>query len=290
MTSPVPSPSFLSTQVTASNRFWLQPPKNPSHNLAVICGGWEQCSADYRIDRSTFPYRSVEFVAKGSGSLVLAGQTYPLRPGVVFTYGPDVPHQIRTDPEAPLLKYFADFDGRAGLALLADCGLGGGIPVQLANLAAVRARFDELIWLGSVADVRTVRTCALQFELLLHAIARAIEPPTPRARHVRETFNRCREFIEHNFLSVSSLAEVSARCHVDASHICRVFREFHSESPLQYLLRLRMQWAADRLLRSTARINEVADELGMDAFHFSRLFKRVHGISPGKFAGRTPAA
>ena len=50
----VPSPAFLSTQVTASNRFWLQPPHHRSQRLAVICGGWEQCSADYGIDRATF--------------------------------------------------------------------------------------------------------------------------------------------------------------------------------------------------------------------------------------------
>lgn len=287
--SSLPSPSFLSTQVTTSNLFWLPPPAAGAKHVAVICGGWEQCSADYRTDRRSFPYHAVEFVAKGSGTLVLAGRTHELRPGVVFTYGPRVPHIIVSSREAPLLKYFADFVGRDGTRLLADCGLAAAAPVQLANVAAVRTRFDELIGLGSVADARTRRTCALQFELLLHAIARAVELPSPGARRLRETFIRCREFIENNFREVSSLAEVSAACHVDSSHICRVFRQFHSETPLQYLLRLRMQWAAERLLRSAARVNEVADELQMDPFHFSRLFKRVHGLSPANFSGRPPA-
>lgn len=252
----------------------------------MVYGGWEQCSRDYAIDRVSFPYSSIELVVKGKGSMVLNGTEFPLRPGTVFSYGPGISHVIRTAPESPMLKYFVDFAGRDGRALLADCGLSRGVPLQLATVAGVRSRFDELIWLASIADAHTQRTCTLQFELLVRTIARAAAPLPQCACPQQTTFTRCREYIDANFLSLSSMTKIAEACRVDHSYVCRVFREFHNESPLKYLHRLRMQWAADQLLSTPALVKEVADRLNMDPYHFSRAFKRVHGVSPVLLARR----
>jgi AraC-like DNA-binding protein len=261
-------------------------PASGSARLAVVYGGWEQCSRDYAIDRVSFPYASIELVVKGKGSLVLNGTEFPLRPGTVFSYGPGISHVIRTAPESPMLKYFVDFAGRDGRSLLADCGLSRGVPLQLATVAGVRSRFDELIWLACIADAHTQRTCTLQFELLVRTIARATAPLPPCACPQQTTFTRCREYIDANFLSLSSMTKIAEACRVDHSYVCRVFREFHNESPLKYLHRLRMQWAADQLLSTPALVKEVAELLNMDPFHFSRAFKRVHGVSPALLARR----
>jgi AraC-like DNA-binding protein len=274
------APSFLSTQITASSRFHLDLKPNPSARLSVVCGGWEQCSPDYIINRPTFAYHSVELVVSGNGTANLGGKDYPLSSGTVFTYGPRKPHGIRTAPDAPLLKYFVDFSGRDCRRLMSDCGLGGDAPIQLSSVGDVRAKFEELILLGLNRDQRTDRTCALQLELLLHTMARSSRPATAAAQHLQATFKRCRQYMDQNFLTISSVEEVAAACHLHKSHLSRVFRQFHNESPLRYLQRLQMQWAADRLHRSGALVREVADELGIDPFQFSRTFKRVHGRSP----------
>jgi AraC-like DNA-binding protein len=290
--TPSGSPEFLSSQVTAARRFYLNLKPRSARTLTVVCGGSEDCAADYVIERSTFPFWSVEFVAAGAGELTLAGKTHGLRAGTVFAYGPQVPHLIRTAREPRLVKYFVDFIGDPSVQLLRACGLKPGAVTQVAAVGDVRDAFDTLVRLGAQHDTRTERTCALQLEVLLHTIARSRQFSTVCDRRSRTTFERVREFMDSQFLDVSSVEEVARACHLDSSHMSRLVRRFHSESPLRYLQRRRMQWAADRLQSSTLFVREVADELNMDAFQFSRTFKRMHGLSPTEFlatrAGDSP--
>lgn len=283
------TPPFLSRQITASSRFHLNLKPAATAGLAVVCGGWEQSTPDYVIDRDTFPYFSIELVVAGTGSITLKGEDHALSQGSIFTYGPGVPHRITTSTDDPLLKYFIDFCGRQSRRLLSSCNLGVGTLLQLLDPSEVRSRFDELILLGLRQDQRTERTCALQLELLLHTIARGLQPTSAAERRLQQTFARCRQYIDRNFLTVHSVEEVASACHLHKSHLCRVFRQFHNESPLQYIQRLKMQWAADRLHRSGALVRQVADELGIDPFQFSRTFKRVHGVSPREAARRVAA-
>jgi AraC-like DNA-binding protein len=248
-----------------------------------VCGGWEECAADYAIDRATFPYLSLEFVAAGRGELILAGRRHALAPGTAFTYGPGVAHRIRTSPAARLGKYFVDFAGGPARSLLRRLQLTPGTCVELGASTEVRHAFDTLVRLGASHDRHTARACALQLELLLLVTARATQPASPSARRALASFERCRQHLDTHFLSLHSLAAAAAACHVDGSYLCRLFRRFHGDRPFRYLQRLQMQWAAERLHHSGRLVRQVADELGLDPFQFSRTFKRIHGVSPSAF-------
>lgn len=283
-TSPVPdAPAFVSAQVTAARRFYLNLNPRPSTHLAVVCGGWEECTPDYLIDRKTFPHPSFEFVAAGEGDLLLDGRRHELEAGVVFTYGPDIAHRIRTSARAPLKKYFVNFAGDRALTLLNDNQLPPGTVARLSAANDVRQAFDTLIRFGTVHDRHTARSCVLQLELLLLAAVRANQPSSPAARRSRATFERCRALIDRHFLSVATLRQAAEICHVDEAYLCRLFQRFQQESPYRYLQRLQMQWAAERLHASGCLVREIAADLRMDPFQFSRTFKRIHGVSPSAF-------
>ena len=72
------------------------------------------------------------------------------------------------------------------------------------------------------------------------------------------------------------------------SYLCRLFREHGELSPYQFLLRLKMNLALDRLLLSGGRVKQACYESGFtDPAHFSRLFKQIHGLSPRELATQT---
>jgi AraC-like DNA-binding protein len=123
----------------------------------------------------------------------------------------------------------------------------------------------------------------LQLELLLLLTARARQPGSPSERRALASFERCRHYLDTQFLAIRTLEEAAAACHVDVSYLCRLFRRFSGEKPFRYLQRLQMQWAAERLHSSGRLVRQVADELGVDPFQFSRTFKRIHGVSPSTF-------
>ena len=286
---PVPEPpAFVSAQVTDARRFYLNLKPRTATDLTVVCGGWEECAPDYTIDRKTFPFPSIEFVAAGRGEIILAGKRHELSPGALFAYGPAISHRIRTTAASPLKKYFVNFAGSRAATLLRESGLKPGTFTRLATTTDVHNAFDTLIRFGAFYDRHTARSCALQLELLLLAASRANQPSSPAARRAMATFERCRAHIEQHFLTLTTLQSTAAACHVDEAYLCRLFQRFQGETPYRFLQRLQMQWAAERLHDSGRLVREIASDLRIDPFQFSRTFKRIHGVSPSAFlAART---
>ena len=49
-------PDFFSAQISTAHRFYLEMNPPAAAELAVLCGGCEQCAPDYEIHRADFPY------------------------------------------------------------------------------------------------------------------------------------------------------------------------------------------------------------------------------------------
>jgi AraC-like DNA-binding protein len=68
---------------------------------------------------------------------------------------------------------------------------------------------------------------------------------------------------------------------VEPSTLGRWFRTYQGTSPYQYLLRRKMNLAAEFLLASDGLVKEAAARVGFsDPDHFSRVFRAVHGVPP----------
>jgi AraC-like DNA-binding protein len=64
-------------------------------------------------------------------------------------------------------------------------------------------------------------------------------------------------------------------------HFSRAFRNSFGDSPLEYVIRRRMERAQGLMLSTDAPLSQIALECGLaDQAHFSRLFRRIVGESP----------
>jgi AraC-like DNA-binding protein len=276
-------PAFFSAQVREARWFYLDLAPPGDVPLAVVCGGCEVCQADYAIHRGTFAYTAVEFVAQGRGRLTLAGQSCDLLPGSVFSYGPDVAHDITTDPQQPLVKYFVNFTGQRGLDLLQH-GLPPGSRGRVFAPVEIQDVFDHLIDNGLKATRFSSQLCGTLAEYLIVKIAELLVPGQAAQTPAFATYQRCRQHIQAQHARLKSLGQIAKECHVDPAYLCRLFGRYDHQSPYQFLMRLKMNLAAERLQNSAALVKQVAAELGFaDAFHFSRAFKKVLGVSPEGF-------
>lgn len=274
-------PKFFSAQIAEAKRFHLQLRPASGKRLSIVSGGVEHCADDYAIHRGTFAFYGLEFVTGGRGSLTLAGKTMRLVPGTVFSYGPGVAHDIVTDPDEPLIKYFVDFAGRDGLRLLRQVPLPPGSAIQTSAPAEIMPIFDELIRNGLKNTRQSMRICAALLEALLLKLAETHVPVGSVESAAFETYQRCRRELEQHALRIRSLEELADRCRLDVAYVCRLFRRFGHESPYQHLMRLKMSHAAARMQNPGTLVKEVAAELGFsDPYHFSRAFKMVFGMSP----------
>jgi AraC-like DNA-binding protein/quercetin dioxygenase-like cupin family protein len=275
------SPDFFSTQVSQARRFFLNLNPRPANRLVVVCGGIEQCAPNYVIQRPTFPFYSIEFVARGAGRVKLGRQEHCLQPGSVFSYGPGVYHELSTIPREPLTKYFVDFSGTAAAELLKVARLRPGTLAQMFPPMEVQPVFDELVRNGRRGAREAPRICSALLEALAGKILESRAPLPGRETIAFESYQRCRDHISRHFQRLRSVEEAARECHLDATYLCRLFKRYDHETPYRFLVRLKMNYAAERLQIPFTLVKEVADETGFaNHFHFSRAFKAVFGISP----------
>ena len=282
-------PAFVSTQVTEASRYYLDLDPRRNLSMAVVCGGCERMCADYVVERKTFPYLCVEFVAEGAGALQLAGRSYPLRPGIAFAYAPGIPHVIRNDPRHPMRKYYVDFVGREAGRLLAATRLGTWCPAQIASPQEILDLFAALQRDAFAEDALRAPLCAAHLQLLLLKLAQKALPLQAAEPRALVTYQRARRHIEEHYLELRTAEDVARSCHMTPVHLSRVFRRFAHSTPYHLLMRLKMNRAAELLLDSGLMVKQVAEQLGFSSqFQFSRAFKRVYGISPDHFVRRSP--
>ncbi len=273
---------YVSHQVESSRLFFLENAEDD--DFSVVFGGFESCGPDYRIDRSNFPWYSLEFVSRGAGKLCLGGVNEVLRPGSFFLYGPGMLHQIESLPGSPLGKYFVGFRGPGVEGFLEKYDIRPGYISRCLKGEAIRRAFDTLIDRGVRKSRLAVPLCAtITRQLLLMCRDDATDLGNTDTLAFA-TYTRVKEYIEKNYLGLSKLEAIAKSCDLDGPYLCRLFARFHDESPYQFLTRLRMVHASRILLESDSTVKEVAAALGFkDAFHFSRVFKSVHHAPPSRF-------
>jgi len=276
-------PGFFSRDVV-DERVFFNRNLDLVDGVALVCGGREHCLPDYKIDRRNFPYFGLEWVASGRGTVCLNKTQERLEAGSFFLYGPRIAHQISTDSPNRLVKYFVDFTGPAALPLLKKYGLRPGQVGLVCNAAAMADFFDHLVESGLRSGKTNVRLGRLLLECLFAAVSEHRLNLDGRNGQAHSTYLKCRSFMELNFRSIQSVAQVAQNCHLDPAHLSRIFSKFSGESPHKLLERLKMNAAAVQLVRRNALAKQVAAEFGYaDPYHFSKAFKRVHSLSPAAY-------
>lgn len=90
--------------------------------------------------------------------------------------------------------------------------------------------------------------------------------------------------MEINMADKITLEELSQTTHLSTIHFSRVFKIVTGCSPMDYLNRMRVQKAAQLLLKTNKTIIEIAMDTGFnDSNYFSRFFKKCRDITPREF-------
>jgi AraC-like DNA-binding protein len=278
------SPDFFSPQVTHARRFYLDlnPPRRAT--LTVVCGGVEHCAPDYQIRRDSFKFHSLEYVAHGNGKLKLGRRSFELRPGSVFSYAPGIAQHITSDAHKPLVKYFVDFTGSQSIQWLRRHQLPAGSLSQIFPPTEIQPLFDELIRNGQRGTRQTPELCRHLLECLGVKLLEVRAPLKSSDSLAFTTYQNCREHIRAHFQKLRTLEQIARENHVDTAYVCRLFRRYDHQSPYQFLMRLKMNAAAEQLAQPGALVKNVAADLGFtNPFHFSRVFKSVFAVSPDAF-------
>ncbi len=238
----------------------------------------------YRLPSSAFIY-----IVRGSAVVGLDGESKPLERFHVLHGGKGMCLEIEAQEllEYYLILYKANvpLPCRQELASLLDkekpfhlrYDFKPGDPLAL---------FDPLVrmnrsWQGEKPEERLYAKAL--FYRFVHELLRqfadqgvAAFKPDPAAQAVR--------YIHENYkepITLEALAEL-LDCH--PRHLQRLFKTRTHTSPIDYLIRVRMNRAKELLLTTDFVLKDIAECVGYaDSYYFSRLFKKSEGVSPIRF-------
>lgn len=96
------------------------------------------------------------------------------------------------------------------------------------------------------------------------------------------------EFINYNYMSELSLDIISQSMYLSPMYISKIFKDETGDSPINYLIKLRLHKAKEALIEGQSSIKDIAHSVGYsDVYHFSKLFKKYYGCPPSVFKKRT---
>lgn len=116
--------------------------------------------------------------------------------------------------------------------------------------------------------------------LLQHPEAREGER-RERGRFLPWQERKLREYIDTHISDQIPVANLLALVRLGERHFARFFRQTFGMSPRAFLIRRRLQLAAQHMLQSDAPLSDIALQCGFtDQAHFGNRFREATGFSP----------
>lgn len=92
-------------------------------------------------------------------------------------------------------------------------------------------------------------------------------------------------YMNENYNSRISLDQIAQNMYLSPVYISKIFKEETGESPIRYLIQIRLEKAKEILEdEDCGSIKDVAQSVGYeDVYYFSKLFKKYYGIAPAYY-------
>lgn len=279
----------------------ISAPQNSGHDRCMSAGSFfgairgrrEQCGAIFTDLRHSAPRKlpmhshELPFFALLLDGLYgerYCGQETQFGPFTLMFRPAGIPHQDEIGPHG--LRFFEIEIRPCWQKRLADCS------------AALDAPRDDiaggpLLWLG-MKLFREVQASASPDELAIESLLAEILSCAARtaerqSRQAPSWLARVLDKLQTEYCRRLTLAELAREAGVHPVHLSRVFRLCVGEGISEYVHRLRIRAACERMLVPETPLAELSFSLGFaDQSHFIRSFRSITGMTPSAFRAALP--
>ncbi|MBE6053976.1 MAG: helix-turn-helix domain-containing protein [Clostridium sartagoforme] len=104
-----------------------------------------------------------------------------------------------------------------------------------------------------------------------------------KSREKKELVEGITNYLNENYVQDISLYTLSKNMYLSPVYISKIFKEIMGDSPINYLIQIRLSKAKELLENSKLSIKTIAKMVGYsDPYYFSKLYKKYYGIPPNK--------
>lgn len=233
--------------------------------------GYHDCDPGYKADYVFRPFWLIHYVVSGSGHLELNGNTYPVEAGSMFIVPPFEYSTYQADEKNPWSYIWIGFEDN--LNQLPDL-----FHTPVLQVSGAGALFTEMRNCKNLEEGRGSFLIGQLWKLVAAALEDSREPE--KVDYVQKAIL----IMETEYMSDLSIEAIAARLNLVRSYFSSIFRSQMGVSPVQYLIHLRLEKAAELMVRHQLAPTVAALAVGYtDLSHFSKSFKHKYGKSPRNY-------
>lgn len=256
-------------------------------------------------EQHTHDFAELVVILAGHGRHEVGREVYDISAGDVFVLQGDVSHCYPAVKELSLINIL--YDPTTLRFPRADLGALPGYHAlfEVEPRLRKRQRFQNRLKLG-MADLGQLAKLIADLEAELRArspgsrflatahlmriigfLARAYSQMPATHRRPVAPLSDVLGFMEQHFAEPLTIGDLARAARMSETSLFRQFRQIMDRSPIDYLIRLRIQKAAQLLRREQLRVKEASEAVGFtDSNYFTRQFGKVMGVSPRAYRQR----
>lgn len=264
--------------------------------LFVIDG---YCSPDIPVPETNYhcheDFIELSFVTSGSVDYLIEGKEYTLKKGQVLISNPGIYHKELFNSNTNCRELHL---GLTNVNIFNSCKK-DFIDIGDKNVLTLSTYKDEILkTCQDIVDEQKnhkqtspfmLKSLVMKVLVLLH---REINEEIPnlnsqefsfKSREKKVLVESITKYLNENYTEDISLYTLSKNMYLSPVYISKIFKELMGDSPINYLIQIRLIKAKNLLEDSKLSIKTIAKMVGYnDPYYFSKLYKKYYGISPNK--------
>lgn len=225
----------------------------------------------------------------GKGAVWIEDKEYPLQKGDIAIFNPYVANSSSNKNEEGFEFFFLGINDFCYPPFPCNTLMPEDSPVFSAGPYEKQLQFyfqellsetsqSESVYMPVVSALANV--IVLQV-LRIHQLNSMVEKKESDALNYSRSI---KEYIDKNYNKNINLDTLSEASFISKSYISHQFKKHMGQSPIDYLIKKRMEIARNLLVNTNYSVAEVAQKIGYDnPLYFSALFKKQVGLSPSVY-------
>jgi len=258
-----------------------------SHSVSIYFCGRETCEAGQAVGPVMKTQYLFHYVVSGKGTFRTKNAAHRVCAGQGFLICPDQIVSMEADHENPWEYLWISFDGTEASRILSGAGLTEDAPVFRGEkdnrMEQTLIRLIEAFKTDK-NDEYTVLSC------FYAAFAQMREKTTVRRPGEKGYVEKALDYIHHNYTYRIRIEDIARYVGLDRTYLFKLFVKNVGIAPQEYLIRYRLEHAADMLKETKLSTTQIAYSCGFrDSPSFCKHFKARYNISPLAYRKQTKA-
>jgi len=249
--------------------------------------GEERCANGYFFGPVARDRFIIHFILSGKGTFKCGQKLYNLGAGDAFLICPDHVTYYEADMEDPWHYIWVGFNGVKVPKIIHNAGLSYDNPLFYYDTDDF---FKDIIEKMASFTKFSLKTDLSRLSYLYLFLSKLIEiAPKPNTVSVYDSnieryVKSAIDYIEVNFCYNISVNSLAAYIGISRKYLCTIFKNILGQTPIEYIIKTRMEKACHFLTNHDLSIAEVSTSVGYsDQFVFSKQFKKIIGQSPSYY-------